>query len=127
MPKISFSGSKGLFAKYALKIILSTILSILVLSAVASFIILKLDLDLKAVAYISCIISFLSSGIISYVSITGFKNNYLVLSLISVVPYITYVFVNMLNSKNYTHGIISIALVIFTAVIISILKSTKNR
>ena len=128
MPKISATNSKGLFLTYFIKIAISSIVSVLLFNLVSSAIVLKLDLDLSVAGYISIAVCLLSSIIISFVSISGFKNNFLLLSVISVVPFAVFVFINFLvNKSNSIYFIIKLALIFVSAIIIALIKSSRKR
>ncbi len=128
MPKISATNSKGLFLTYFIKIAISSIVSVLLFNLVFSAIVLKLDLDLSVAGYISIAVCLLSSIIISFVSISGFKNNFLLLSVISVVPFAVFVFINFLvNKSNSIYFIIKLALIFVSAIIIALIKSSRKR
>lgn len=127
MPKITTNNAGGLLVKYAVKIIVSTLLSILILSAACSFTVLKFDIDLTSLQYIGTVICIISSLIISFVSLAGFKNNYLVLSMISVLPLLIYTIVNFcINKTDTVFIIIKIAGIIISAFAVSIIKSSKK-
>lgn len=127
MPKITSSNTKNLFVKYALRIIISSLLSIFLFCSVFSFLLLKLDIDLSALQYIGTAICIVSSFVISYVSTLGFKNNFLVLSLISVLPLLIFSVVNFCVSKsNAVFIIVKIAGIIICSVIVSLIKSGKK-
>lgn len=128
MPKISATNSKELFLTYFIKIAISSIVSVLLFNMVSSAIVLKLDLDLSVSGYISIAVCLLSSIIISFVSISGFKNNFLLLSVISVVPFAVFVFINFLvNKSNSIYFIIKLALIFVSAIIIALIKSSRKR
>lgn len=128
MPKISATNSKELFLTYFIKIVISSIVSVLLFNLVSSAIVLKLDLDLSVAGYISIAVCLLSSIIISFVSISGFKNNFLLLSVISVVPFAVFVFINFLvNKSNSIYFIIKLVLIFISAIIIALIKSSRKR
>lgn len=128
MPKISATNSKELFLTYFIKIAISSIVSVLLFNLVSSAIVLKLDLDLSVSGYISIAVCLLSSIIISFVSISGFKNNFLLLSVISVVPFAVFVFINFLvNKSNSIYFIIKLVLIFVSAIIIALIKSSRKR
>lgn len=128
MPKISATNSKTLLIRYLISVIISSAGSILLLSAVSSFIFLKLDISLSLVKYISIAIVAISSVIIALVSMTGFKNNFLLVSAIAEVPLALYVFINMLvNETNSTICIIKLVVIFLCAVAVSLLKSARKR
>lgn len=128
MPKISATSSKGLFLTYFIKIVISSIASVMLFNSISSAIILKLDLDLSVAGYVSIAVCLLSSIIISIISISGFKNNCLLLSVISVVPFAIFVFINFLvNKSNSIYFIIKLALIFAVAIIVAFIKSSRKR
>lgn len=128
MPKISATSSKGLFLTYFIKIVISSIASVMLFNSISSAIILKLDLDLSVAGYVSIAVCLLSSIIISIISISGFKNNFLLLSVISVVPFAIFVFINFLiNKSNSIYFIIKLALIFAVAIIVAFIKSSRKR
>ena len=128
MPKISATSSKGLFLTYFIKIVISSIASVMLFNSISSAIILKLDLDLSVAGYVSIAVCLLSSIIISIISISGFKNNFLLLSVISVVPFALFVFINFLvNKSNSIYFIIKLALIFAVAIIVALIKSSRKR
>ena len=128
MPKISATSSKGLFLTYFIKIVISSIASVMLSNSISSAIILKLDLDLSVAGYVSIAVCLLSSIIISIISISGFKNNFLLLSVISVVPFALFVFINFLvNKSNSIYFIIKLALIFAVAIIVALIKSSRKR
>ncbi len=128
MPKISATSSKGLFLTYFIKIVISSIASVMLFNSISSAIILKLDLDLSVAGYVSIAVCLLSSIIISIISISGFKNNFLLLSVISVVPFAIFVFINFLvNKSNSIYFIIKLALIFAVAIIVALIKSSRKR
>ncbi len=128
MPKISATSSKGLFLTYFIKIVISSIASVMLFNSISSAIILKLDLDLSVAGYVSIAVCLLSSIIISITSISGFKNNFLLLSVISVVPFAIFVFINFLvNKSNSIYFIIKLALIFAVAIIVALIKSSRKR
>lgn len=127
MPKIK-SNAGGIIAKYAVKVILSTAASVLLLCGVMSFILLKLDIDLNAAKYISVGICFISALTVSYFSLGGFKNNMLPLSLLSVVPLLLLSIINFCINKG--DGVIiavKAVLIIAAAVLSSFMRIKKSR
>ena len=128
MPKISATSSKGLFLTYFIKIVISSIASVMLFNSIFLAIILKLDLDLSVAGYVSIAVCLLSSIIISIISISGFKNNFLLLSVISVVPFALFVFINFLvNKSNSIYFIIKLALIFAVAIIVALIKSSRKR
>lgn len=128
MPKITASNTKGLLTAYIIKIILSTVFSLFLFLSLFSFITLKLDIDLKALEYFSIAICGLSSLIICIVSTTGFKNNYLALSLISVLPLAVFSVINFCASGQGSgkSEVIKIILIFAIAGVAAIIKSSRK-
>lgn len=127
MPKISATGSKGLLIGYLVKIVLSTVISVLLLLAFSSLIFLKLDISLAGAKYVTAGVSVAASFIIALVSTTGFKNNFLLLSVISVTPLAAGIFINFLACKTDTvMFFIKLAGIFAAAVIVSFIKSAKT-
>ena len=127
MPKITSSNTKSLFVSYIVKIIISSVISIFVLATVFSFITLKLDLDLKALEYFSVAICALSSVIISYVSISGFKNNFLLLSLLSVFPLAVFSINFCVSGQgSFAFELVKIAVIFVFAMCVAIFKSSRK-
>ena len=111
-----------------IKIVISSIASVMLFNSISSAIILKLDLDLSVAGYVSIAVCLLSSIIISIISISGFKNNFLLLSVISVVPFALFVFINFLvNKSNSIYFIIKLALIFAVAIIVALIKSSRKR
>lgn len=128
MPKITTSNTKGLFIAYLIKIILSTVLSLFIFSSIFSFVTLKFDLDLKVIEYFSVAICAISSLIISYISISGFKNNYLLLSVISVMPLVIFSIINFCVNKQggFAFEIVKIAVIFVFSICVAVFKSTRK-
>lgn len=127
MPKISSTNTKGLFIRYLGKIALSSLILIIGLCVMFSFIILKLDIDVNICKYIGILICIVSSFAISYVSITGFKNNFLPLAIISVLPLIIMVIINFfINDSDVIILIVKVIAVIVMSVLASIIKSKRR-
>lgn len=127
MPKISASNIKGLLINYAIRIVLTTVLSIFVQSLLFSFIVLQFDIDLELLKYFGVIITILSSIIISYVSTIGFKNNVMLLSVISVIPLLLLSIINFaVNNGSTTAILIKILGIILCSILVSVIKVSKK-
>ena len=127
MPKISASNIKGLLINYAIRIVLTTVLSIFVQSLLFSFIVLQFDIDLELLKYFGVIITILSSIIISYVSTIGFKNNVMLLSVISVIPLLILSIINFaVNNGSTTAILIKILGIILCSILVSVIKVSKK-
>lgn len=118
MKKISFSGSKGLLFNYIFKAIILSFTSLFTLTAAFSFLSLKLDIDEKYFQYISIAILSISSIIVSYFSVSSFKNNGFVVGIISVLPLVIYSLINMIICENnIVVFLIKLALVLILAAV----------
>ncbi len=127
MPKIYSNNAKPLILKYVLKIVFSSVISVILLNVIFSFIFLKLDIDLKYSDYVSVIICAVSSVIISMLSVSGFKNNFLLLCILSVLPLLIFVIINFcVNGSNPVLIIVKIASIIVCAFICAIVKSRQK-
>lgn len=128
MPKISSTANKSLFIKFAVKSILSTVILILALSALSSLIILKLDIDMKYEQYFAYIICALTSFVTSYISLSDFKNNYLLVSVISILPLILFSFVNgVINKTSFLLILAKIGIEILSALLSAVTKILRKR
>lgn len=116
MPKINFINSKGLLVKYIIKIIVTTVFSLSILSSLLSYIIYKTDLDIDILQYISVIVCGFSAVFISYFSVSSFKNNGALMGIISCCPLIVFSIINLIINK-------SSLLVFFIKIIIILLLS----
>jgi hypothetical protein len=127
MPKISIGSTKGILIKYFIKVFITSILCVLLFSSLSSIIILKLDFDLSIIQYVSCFICIISSVIISLISITEFKNNLFILSIISVIPLLIYTVVNFcVNGGSSLIIIIKICGILISSFAVSLIKSAKR-
>lgn len=127
MPKITSNNINGILIKYGVKIALSTIFCIMMLNAVSSFFIMKFDINLSVLPYIGIAVCIISSIFIPFISLSGFKNNYLVLSMLSVIPLMIYCTINFCIYKtSAVFIIIKIAGIIVSAFAVSLIKSSKK-
>ncbi len=100
MRKISISSSKGIIFNYIIRIIITSVISVLLTCAFFSFVALKLDLNEEYFKYLSLISVLISSVIISYFSVKSFKNNGAVLGIISIAPLLIYSLINYFICSN---------------------------
>ena len=126
MVRITANNVNHLLIKFIIKILLSTVISVTVFSSVSSFILLKLDADLGAAKYVGLAVVILSTFIISNISIRGFKNNLLVMSLFSVLPLAIFSIINFcVNKTDPVYVIIKVIAVFAVAFISSVIMSKK--
>lgn len=127
MHKINVGNSKSLLVKYVVRIVLGTALSIFVLTAAISYIVLKLDIDLSVLKYVGVAVCIISAVIISFISTSGFKNNYLALSAISVLPLIAFCVINgCVNKSSALLILIKVVGIIAAAFVVSIIRSGRR-
>ena len=127
MPKINAGNAKGLLVKFAVKIIASSVFSIIILNSLCSFIILKLDLDLNILPYVGTAVCIICAVIISFISTTGFKNNFLMLSMISVLPLLIFTIINFcINKTGAVFIVVRIIGILIGAFAVSVTKSSKK-
>lgn len=127
MPKINVGNSKSLLVKYVVRIVLGTALSIFVLTAAISYIVLKLDIDLSVLKYAGVAVCIVSAVIISFLSTSGFKNNFLALSAISVLPLIAFCVINgCVNKSSALLILIKAVGIIAAAFVVSIIRSGRR-
>ena len=128
MPKISSTNNSAFFTKFAVKVILSTVLSLLLFNALAAFLFLITDFSLEYVKYCELIICSLSAFITSYVSITGLKQNYILISLFSALPLIFYSLINTIINRNDVRVfIMKIILIVLFSLLSAIIKTFGKR
>lgn len=128
MPKISSTANKSLFVKLALKSILSTIIFILLFSILSTLLLLKLDLDLKYGEYFAYVICGLTAFITSYISLTDFKNNYVLVSIISISPLLLLSLINgIVNKTSFLLILLKIGIEIVLAILAAVTKILRKR
>lgn len=111
--KVKMIGSKSVFIKYIVKIILLSVISVVLISSLFSLIFLKLDVSIEYAAYISILIVGISAIIISYFSVSSFSNNGAVLGIFSLFPLCIYSLINtVIYSENWLILAVKIALMI---------------
>lgn len=127
MPKINVGNSKSLLVKYVVRIVLGTVMSIFVLTAAISYLVLKLDIDLNVLKYVGIAVCIVSAVIISFISTSGFKNNFLALSAISVMPLIAFCVINgCVNKSSALLILIKVVGIIAAAFVVSIIRSGRK-
>lgn len=128
MKKLSTNNADNLILKFCVKVIISSVISILLFSYIAGKIVFVLDLDLELSKYISVAICVLCASVISFVSVNGFKNNGILLGLISEMPLVFYSLVNLIFNGNYVlFFIIKTVLIILFGMLIGELTVRKNK
>lgn len=128
MKKISSSGATELLIKFIIKAVILTAISVMFFSWLFSFIIFKLDLDIKYLEYASYAVNILSSVIISYISVKSFKNNGFVMGMLSAVPLIIFSFINLIvNGNNIVHFLVKLLAVLLISGVFGYLSAKKSK
>ncbi|MDE6124842.1 MAG: TIGR04086 family membrane protein [Eubacterium sp.] len=128
MKKISSSGAIGLLIKFIVKAVILTAISVMFFSWLFSFLIFKLDLDIKYLEYASYAVNILSSVIISYISVKSFKNNGFVMGMLSAVPLIIFSFINLIvNGNNIVHFLVKLLAVLLISGVFGYLSAKKSK
>ncbi len=117
-----------LIASYIIRILLTSVASILVMCFICSKIALALDLPNTYNNILSVIIFCVSAFIISGISIIGFKNNLFVLAVISIIPIIIFSLINVIfNSGSFAFFLIKLAVSLIICFIVSYIKSHNSK
>ena len=128
MKKLSTNNADNLILKFCVKVIISSVISILLFSYIAGKIVFALDLDLDLSKNISVAICVLCACVISFVSVNGFKNNGILLGLIAEMPLVFYSLVNLIFNGNYVlFFVIKTVLIILFGMLIGELTVRKSK
>ncbi len=122
------SNTNSLITSYIIKILISTLSSLFATVSISSYVVLKLDLDLKYCNTISIICACICSFVISFVSTFSFKNNGLLMGLMSICPLILYSFFTFLFGNNtIVLFLIKLVLCIIISAITGYISTNKNK
>lgn len=128
MKNLSTQKTNKLLITFVLKIIISSIFSIFFYSFIFSKITYSLDLSLEYYSIFGVLISVLSAITIALISITGIKNNGLIMGTISEVPLAFYILVNAIFN-NYNIGLffIKFIIVFLVGALIGVIKTSRKK
>lgn len=127
MRKISIKSTNGLIVKYIIKVFAISFLSVFLLSMLSSYLIYKFDLDLSYIEYVCIAVVIISAFLISYFSVGGFKNNYMPLSLISVLPLTLFTVINfIINCGEVTNLFVKLGGIAVVSIFSSLLRLRKK-
>lgn len=116
-----------LLLTYVIKAVLLSIISILIFSFISSEILYKLDLSLDNINVITIIICAFSSLIVSYFSLSGIKNNGILMGVISEIPLIFYSLINMIFCENsFAYFLIKTVIMLLIGAFIGVIRTKKN-
>lgn len=127
MQKISTTSTNKLLISFIIKSVITTALSIVLLSLISGKIVHILDLNTSIIKYISIGICAITSAIISYISVSGIKNNVEIMGIISEIPLIVFSFINLLfHNHNFLFFFIKIVLIVLIGAIFGALSKGKH-
>lgn len=128
MKKITSEKSNKLLLKFILKSVLSTVVSLIAFVYLFTMIVYKLDLNLENAQIFSIIICALCAVSISLISVTGLKNNGLVMGMLSVVPLLFYSLVNLVfNDTNLIFFIIKAVIILLVSGLTGFLMVRRSK
>lgn len=120
--------TNSVLIRFFIKSILLSILSIVFTSCLSSLIVLKLDLDLSFCKYISIVIVFISSILVSFVSTFKLKNSGGLMGIISCIPLFFYeIFTLIFGDNSLLFFVIKLLIIFCTSFIIGAASVKKNR
>ena len=119
--------SDKMIISFILKAVITTIISVLLLSAVAAEIFYKFDLSTDYNNILSIIICVITSFLVTYISVSKFKNSGALLGFISQIPLIFYSLINLIFGDNtLIIFIIKLVMSIIIGGLIGSLKVKRN-
>lgn len=128
MKKFSTAKTDKLILGFVLKVVVSSIASILIFSYIFSQIVYKLDLDLNTSKIFAIIICALSAFVISFISVSGLKNNGLIMGAVSVIPLCFYSLINLVfYNDNVLLFFIKLAVMLLIGALIGMLRTNKSK
>lgn len=118
----------NILLKFIIKSIVSSVVSILLLAYLSSYIVYRLDIDLLYLNTISIIVCGLSSVIISFISTLGFKNNGVLMGVLSIVPLALYTcFTFAFGENTMMYFGIKLVIILVLSSLIGFLNTKKNK
>ena len=123
----SFKGDK-LILLFVIKAVVSTVVCVLLFSFIFSEIIYKFDLSLDTARIFSIFICALCSLVISFISVSGLKNNGLVMGILCQIPLVFFSIVNLIfNENSIVFFLIKLVIIVLTGALTGMLKVRKNK
>ena len=127
MKKIKTKSTESLLIKYVIKVVLSSVISILLFTYLFSKIMFTLDLDLEIGSILSVFIVLICSSLIAFISVLSIKNNGALMGILAEIPLVFYCIVNMIfNENSFILLIIKIAIALFCGALFGIIASKKS-
>lgn len=128
MKKIKSSVNSKLFFTFIFKSIVISAAIGAALSAVAAFIIFKLDISFEYSPYFSAVITIMTAGCTAYFCSLSFKNSGFLIGVVSVIPILLFSFVNMLvNSNTLWMFAVKLVLSVLAAGLCGVLAVKKSK
>ncbi|MBQ9532197.1 MAG: TIGR04086 family membrane protein [Eubacterium sp.] len=127
MKKYSTSSTERLLIKYVLKVVLTSLITILLFTYFFSQTVYKLDLDLESNSIFSVFIVLICSSLTAYISVLSIKNNGALMGVIAQIPLIFYSVINLIfNDNSFILFLIKLAISLFCGALFGILASKKS-
>ena len=121
------SFSNKLLLKFAVKSVLSSAILITALSFAVSEVLYKFDLNIERINIFALIIYVITAFLVSFISVSDFKNNGAILGIISQLPLIIFSLFNFFFGENSVlYFIIKLAVSLAFGALIGAVKTKKN-
>ena len=128
MKKLSASKSDKLILFFIIKVVVSSVASVLLFSFIFTQITYKLDLSMESAKIFSIIICALSALCIAFVSCRKIKNNGAIIGLICEIPLVFYTLINLIfNDTSVVFFLIKVALILAIGALTGLLRARKSK
>ena len=111
-------------------IIKSVFLSVVIvafLTAILSKVVLAFDLDNSYCAYLGFFILFITAVAVGFLSTVKFKNNLILMSVLSNLPILILSVINSIVNKSFVQFCISVVIIAFGSVLASVFNAKRTR
>lgn len=112
---------------FAIKSVFYSVITVSVLTATFSKIVMFFDLDDNYCKYLGYIILFISAVIVGVLSTLKFKNSLILMSILSNLPVLILSVINSVANKSFIQILICIAVVILASVVASVCNVKRPR
>lgn len=113
---------------FIIKSLITSILSVVLFSFISAEIVYKLDLDLNSCNSISIIILTICSFLISFISVYGIKNNGALFGILSQIPVLFYMIINLIfHDSSILLFFIKLTIIILVGCLSGILSCKQSR
>lgn len=128
MSKIKAVSSNKLLYSFALKSVISSVLSVLLGIVIFSVLIYRLDISLELTQYFGIVIVIFSSVVVAYISVGSIKNNGAIMGGISEIPIMIYLLVNLiLSNTSLVIFIVKIIICLLSGLLVGLARTKQNR